>query len=135
MSEDINFGAITEALNDKADRDLNNTNPVADYVVERYDDGAGNWYEVWKSGRLRQGGIIGKISTNGKFTVTTLKPFANNRYSVVISTQSSDGENEAGRILTVSRTITTTGFVVTNNGWSTSYVGLTGYWIAEGQGA
>lgn len=24
MSEDINFGAITEALNDKADRDLNN---------------------------------------------------------------------------------------------------------------
>lgn len=37
MSEDINVGGMSEALNNKADRDLNNLNipDNIDYVIER----------------------------------------------------------------------------------------------------
>lgn len=48
-----------------------------DYVVESYNDGAGNWYRKYKSGWLEQGGIV---TAAGE--VTLLKPFANTAYSV-----------------------------------------------------
>lgn len=81
MSEDINFGAITEALNDKADRDLNNTDPVADYVVESYNDGT-NWYRVYKSGWLEQGGST-EIGNDGEYFLNFLKPFADTKYTIL----------------------------------------------------
>jgi hypothetical protein len=69
---DINIGAISEALNNKADRDLNNTDvqsrldnkantdlsniPSAyDYVVQTYKSGT-TWYRKYKSGWIEQGG-------------------------------------------------------------------------------
>ncbi len=71
---DINFGAITEALNDKADRDLNNMTANIDYVVESYNDGT-NWYRVYKSGWVEQGAKFPTNSTNIE-SITFLKPFA-----------------------------------------------------------
>ena len=60
MSE-INVGAISEALNDKADRDLQNVDTVggADAVVEYQLPTADNgykWYRKYKSGWVEQGG-------------------------------------------------------------------------------
>lgn len=130
MSEDINFGAITEALNDKADRDLNNTNPVADYVVERYDDEQGNWYEVWKSGRLRQGGILNS-SSSANLSFVFLKPFANNKYTIVTAVNSTDNYVKSVQL----NTLTETGFnykIATDGGGLTSQPC---YYIAEGKGA
>jgi hypothetical protein len=130
MSEDINFGAITEALNDKADRDLNNTNPVADYVVERYYDEQGNWYEVWKSGRLRQGGI-----KEGSGSVTFLKPFINANYTITTSMMAAEAHYYSVGVH-INPTPSTTGF--TASMWNNQAAGSdfgSWYWQAEGKGA
>lgn len=119
---DINFGAITEALNDKADRDLNNTNPVADYVVENYNDGT-NWYRVYKSGWVEQGGT-GTVQTN----ISLLKEFANTNYSIVWSFTSGSRENTKSHSQLTSKT--TTSFIVDLYDANNTFL-----WRAEGQGA
>lgn len=58
---DINIGAITEALNDKSDRDLRNVDNTAgaDAVIEYQVPTAENgytWYRKYKSGWVEQGG-------------------------------------------------------------------------------
>lgn len=83
MSEDINFGAITEALNDKADRDLNNMTANIDYVVESYDDEEGNWYRVYKSGWIEQGGISSPSGSD--LTISLLKPYIDTNYTLVMT--------------------------------------------------
>ena len=58
---EINVGQISEALNNKADLDLNNTQPLADYVVEYQRPTADNnytWYRLYKSGWVEQGGFL-----------------------------------------------------------------------------
>lgn len=130
MSEDINFGAITEALNDKADRDLNNTNPVADYVVERYDDEQGNWYEVWKSGKLRQGGFFGSnVSSWTNATINYMKPFSDTKYSLVCMGNWSDAQNSSCKI--IEKTATSATVTYANNLYSVQ----PSVWTAEGKGA
>lgn len=109
------------ALSGKADSNLGNIPSNYDYVIERYDDGAGNWYEVWKSGRLRQGGI-----SNGA-SITLLLPFIDTNYTLVTTLQrSSNTSSGYGYIYNK----TATSFqVVTGDGFS-KYE-----WQAEGKGA
>lgn len=86
MSEDINVtdGTVLEALNNKADRDLNNAPVNYDYVVESYNDGT-NWYRLYKSGWVEQGGVTSVLSGEG--TVTLLKPFDSANYSILVTIQ------------------------------------------------
>lgn len=58
----------------------------ADYVVETYQDGT-EWYRVYKSGWIEQGGVVKKGSSlgDGKTwdqTIPFLKPFKNTNYSI-----------------------------------------------------
>lgn len=69
--QDANVIAAGEVLNDVA------TLKGYDYVVESYDDGA-NWYRIYKSGWIEQGGAVSKVATSN--TVTYLKPFKNYPY-------------------------------------------------------
>lgn len=67
MSEDINIGVITEALNNKVDLP-NPTVPqdAVDYVVEMQRPTAENnytWYRKYKSGWVEQGGYIAANGT------------------------------------------------------------------------
>ena len=87
---EINVGQISEALNNKADLDLNNTNPFADYVVEYQRPTAENnytWYRLYKSGWIEQGGWHYQTSGNssGAHTITFIKPFSNTSYHVIFS--------------------------------------------------
>lgn len=87
---DINIGAITESLNYKSDLDLGNTSPqLVDYIVEQQLPSADNnytWYDLYKSGKLVQGGRIDKggvsISTE---TVIFPKEFSDAYYNVDIT--------------------------------------------------
>ena len=68
---------FTGALSGKANADLSNCPPNYDYVVEHYNDGAGNWYRKYKSGWLEQGGIATFVNNTD---VTLLKPYASAQY-------------------------------------------------------
>ena len=50
---------------------------MTDYIVESYRNGT-EWYEVYKSGKVRQGGVV--YSDTTATTVTLLKKFANTNY-------------------------------------------------------
>lgn len=70
-----------EGLSGKADTNLGNIPTNYDYVVESYSDGEGNWYRVYKSGWVEQGGLLpSSKGTAASATVTFLKPFLNTSY-------------------------------------------------------
>lgn len=64
----------------KAQKDLGNVDSNIDFVVESWNDEQGNWYRVYKSGWVEQGGVVSK---NG-ITITLFKPFASDNYNICI---------------------------------------------------
>ena len=69
MSENIDTGAILEALNDKTDRDCRNvdTTAGADVVIEYQVPTSANnytWYRKYASGWVEQGGYVASATNN-----------------------------------------------------------------------
>lgn len=100
---DINIGAITEALNDKSDRDLRNvdTTAKADAVIDYQEPTSANnytWYRKYKSGWVEQGGIYNTEA------LTYLIPMANTNYIMFLQPMDTSG-NYAMRC----QNLTTTG--------------------------
>lgn len=84
---DINIGAITEALNDKSDRDLRNvdTTAKADAVIDYQEPTAENdymWYRKYKSGWVEQGGVSVHTS-DADYTVTMPIEMTDTNYTVL----------------------------------------------------
>ena len=77
-SVEIDINKVYEDLNLKANSDLSNVSANIDYVVESYNDGI-NWYRVYKSGWIEQGGYNNQNS-NTMITINFLKPFKNTNY-------------------------------------------------------
>ena len=99
---------------------------ISDYIIESYRNGT-EWYEVYKSGKVRQGGRF----TCSDFTntnTTFLKVFANSNYTLILN-KSDINYGSYGQSWTGLVSRSATGFVSKNN--STRNVD----WIAEGQGA
>ena len=107
---DINVGAISEALNNKADRDFNNTDiqsrfdnkantnlsniPSAyDYVIASQEPTSANgstWYRKYKSGWVEQGG--NNLTGGAGITITFPITMQNSNYNVQVSQLNSDGK-------------------------------------------
>lgn len=86
---DIDFGQLSEALNDKTDRDLRNvdTTAKADAVIDYQEPTADNgytWYRKYKSGWVEQG-VMGVGLATSIYTFTFLIPMASNKYEVMTS--------------------------------------------------
>lgn len=113
MSE-INVGQLSEALNDKSDRDLRNVDTTAkadaviDFQLPTADNGY-TWYRKYKSGWVEMGGIEG--SGSGTKTVTFPVTMQDANYTVTTSTQSSNAAHGA----TVQNPTTTTVQLVKSN--------------------
>lgn len=92
-----------------------------DYVVENYDDGT-NWYRVYKSGWIEQGGKSSDV------TVNLLKPFANTGYTLLKSVIYNNTGSVLYNALGATASKTETYF---------KWTGTAGvnYWYACGQGA
>ena len=134
MPADINVGQITEALNDKTDRDLQNINTVAgaDAVVEYQMPTAENgytWYRKYKSGWVEQGGFLPKTSGDVQNTVVLPVEMASSVYNI---TKTATDETVSGGVTWFCYTITnqtTTGFkTYTGTNWAV-------YWKVEGMAA
>lgn len=53
-----------------------------DYIIESYNDDNGNWYKIYKSGWVEQGGKISGNSTDGSIIVTLIKSMSNTNYTI-----------------------------------------------------
>lgn len=95
-----------------------------DYIIESYRNNT-QWYEVYKSGKLRQGGTFDGTA-NGFNTVTFPKAFSNVDYSV-LANYGADSTNMYSQYIANSKT-TTSVQIKTYNNVETS-------WYVEGQGA
>lgn len=86
MSENINVGKLSEALNNKTDRDLRNisTGSGADAVIEYQVPTAENnytWYRKYASGWVEQGGRCNAVTyNNGTKNVNFLIEMADINY-------------------------------------------------------
>ena len=92
---DINIGAITEALNDKSDRDLRNVDNTAgaDAVIEYQlptEENGYTWYRKYKSGWVEQGGQTSNFTnttanSSGDKTITLPIEMRDTKYYVSAS--------------------------------------------------
>lgn len=131
------------ALASKANADLSNCPPNYDYVVDSQILSDGSWYEVWRSGKLRQGGVITLGASTNQGTVTLLKPFANTNYSIILTVKELPNNSQGGGWASARPVIGTSSFGVAaygiNIGSGVSQVVLGNAavmsWVTEGQGA
>ena len=94
---DIDFGQLSEALNDKSDRDLRNvdTTAKADAVIDYQEPTADNgytWYRKYKSGWVEQGVLELSFTTTAK-TWTFVIPMADTHYVSMPVKQANNNNN------------------------------------------
>lgn len=115
---------ITQYANELA-RVQTSVDTIIDYIIESYRNGT-EWYEVYKSGKVRQGGYIAAISPAGFQTINLLKNYKTvDYYARFDNVTDSNAMSSDG--LTSTWNKTTSSFQV--KGFFNKY------WIAEGQGA
>ena len=129
---------FTGALSGKLNTDLSNASRATqaainsmmpanmDYVVESYFDEEGNWYRVYKSGWVEQGGIKAKASGT---TISLLKAFSNTNYNVHWQMEDTSGDNPVWVIFLGAKNKSTTSFVSEGPNYANTM------WYACGQGA
>lgn len=104
---------------------------MTDYIVESYRNGT-DWYEVYKSGKVRQGGFLEKGKT-GLQTITFLKPFANTEYimygAFCTGSSNTDITQRSISICADVGFTSATSFTVYGSSVASKF------WIVEGQGA
>ena len=129
---EINIGQISEALNNKADLDLNNTNPFADYVVEWQIPTSENnytWYRLYKSGWVEQGGV-----TN-QYQVTFPKAFSDTHYTVTATPVVHSGSTGSNDVQYLNKSTTTIEIRIRWEGQYASAENDERCWRAEGMTA
>lgn len=124
---DIDFGQLSEALNDKSDRDLRNvdTTAKADAVIDFQLPAADNgytWYRKYASGWVEQGGSYRISPANRDVSATITFPVVLSSINYVATccpTSFQYSNNNTGYIFTQQKTISSCIFhVYTNNSGS-----------------
>lgn len=142
MPDGINYDAFSEALNDKADRDLQNvdTSSGGDAVIAFQRPTAENgytWFRKYASGWVEQGGKAPTASSDIILTITLPVEMSDTNYT--IKTTSTTGNQHANMTAVCTGTgheISTTGFYIqvtnkNNNAASPTYT----YWQVSGMAA
>ena len=127
-ASEVQAAEFMTALNGKANTDLSNVSSNIDYVVESYQNGT-EWYKIYKSGWVEQGGEINQnISSGWNVPITFLKNFADTNYTFFVISEFNSYTNEGFNYYN-SKTEESINAVFPQG------AGLKGMWRAEGQGA
>lgn len=127
---DIDFGQLSEALNDKMDRDAHNVQSPSAVVIEKQDPTAANnytQYRKYSDGWVEQGGLLGNAGTFTTRIITMPIAMFDANYTVVITGAWSDSSGN-GSMLNQNKTTTTFGTYATN-------INNEGSWQVSGQSA
>lgn len=93
---DINIGQITEALNDKMDRDAHNVQSPSAVIIEKQDPTAANnytWYRKYSDGWVEQGGrVSGWNARENVGSITLPVEMADTNYVVLTKAKSNRGD-------------------------------------------
>jgi hypothetical protein len=73
---------LASQMQTKAQTDLANVDSKLDWVVENWDDGQGNGYSLYRSGKLEQWGIYKPTSANNIRVISLWKEFDSSKYVV-----------------------------------------------------
>lgn len=108
---------LASQIQTKAEIDLANTSINIDFVVESWNDDEGNWYRLYRSGWLEQGGVAGDGSSSSypKMTITLPKPFAGTNYNVQVTGKYTE-ESASGACYCYNRTSETISLVLVRYG-------------------
>lgn len=127
---DIDFGQLSEALNDKSDRDLRNvdTTAKADAVIDYQEPTSANnytWYRKYKSGWVEQGGKYLNQPASGSNTVSLLVTMADTNYCLITqrikpATSAETGNEITPRLYNVTTTSFGANLRATNGNTSTT---------------
>ena len=126
-ASEVQAAEFINALTNKANTDLSNVPSNIDYVVESYRNGT-EWYKIYKSGWVEQGGEINQNSPNWNVPITFLKKFADTNYSFFIMNYFASYTNEGFNYYN-SKTEESINAVCPQG------TGNVAMWTAEGQGA
>lgn len=111
---EINIGQLSEAINDKADRNLQNvdTTAKADAVIDYQEPTADNgytWYRKYASGWVEQGGIVATTNADTTYSVSMPKEMSDTNYLPQLTTTTGNNNAVIASVYT-GTAITTTGF-------------------------
>lgn len=115
----------TDSTNFRLPNCFNLGSDMMDYVVEDWQQGQ-NWYRVWKSGWLEQGGGFPVQGTYVERTVTLHKPFKNTLYWTTVTSDYTTGLDHSPVIISKTTNTINFGSVHNTNGNAN--------WIAKGYG-
>ena len=76
----MDWSQWASGLEGKANKDMSNV--TMPYVKETYQNGD-SWYRLWSDGRIEQGGLT--TGSENSFTVTLLKPYTTETYTVLLT--------------------------------------------------
>ena len=139
------FSSVTNAGNidvqnlasdyERVNTELAKLSGISDYIVESYRNGT-EWYEVYKSGKVRQGGQVRYSSTRDKHqTITLLKELKTSDYVPTINPLSAQRGSETWIFGVGTALVTTSSFLAHIYGFSGSDVSIGFEWQVVGQGA
>lgn len=142
MSEEIDIGQITEALNDKTDRDMQNVDTLAgaDAVIEFQKPTPDNgyiWYRKYASGWVEQGGIYdnGPSIQTASVNVNLAIEMENTSYTLVVTPSRGDVINTSTSMMFGTHSKTTTGFSITWLGLNAADTVQSASWQVSGMAA
>lgn len=96
---------IRNTLSQKVNTNLSNFPSNIDYCIENYVASNGNWYRIYKSGLLEQGGFFGGgTSAWASVAITYLKPFKDNTYQLFCLGNWSDAGSSSCKVTAKSTT-------------------------------
>ena len=96
---------IRNTLSQKVNTDLSNFPSNIDYCIENYVASNGNWYRIYKSGRLEQGGFFGgSTSAWASVAITYLKPFKDTTHQLYCQGNWSDAASTSCKVTAKSTT-------------------------------
>ena len=96
---------IRTTLSQKVNTNLSNFPSNIDYCIENYVASNGNWYRIFKSGRLEQGGFFGgSTSAWASVAITYLKPFKDTTHQLYCQGNWSDAASTSCKVTAKSTT-------------------------------
>lgn len=96
---------IRTTLSQKVNTNLSNFPSNIDYCIENYVASNGNWYRIYKSGRLEQGGFFGgSTSAWASVAITYLKPFKDTTHQLYCQGNWSDAASTSCKVTAKSTT-------------------------------